>query len=69
MEPEEAGPAVIRVIEIIGVSAKSWSDTAQQRLTCASETIRRHLPGLIAISFCRLQNIEQSGGGNLRCAR
>ena len=38
-------PAVIRVIELVGVSDKSWSDAAQQAVTRASETIR-HISGL-----------------------
>ena len=32
-------PAVVRVIELVGVSNKSWSDAAQQAVTRASETI------------------------------
>lgn len=38
-------PAVVRVIELVGVSEKSWSDAAQQAVTRASETIR-HITGL-----------------------
>ena len=38
-------PAVIRVIEMVGVSDKSWSDAAQQAVTRASETLR-HITGL-----------------------
>jgi flavin-binding protein dodecin len=38
-------PAVVRVIELVGVSSKSWSDAAQQAVTRASETIR-HITGL-----------------------
>jgi flavin-binding protein dodecin len=38
-------PAVIRVIELVGVSDKSWSDAAQQAVTRASETLR-HITGL-----------------------
>ena len=34
-------PATIRVIELVGVSDKSWSDAAQQAVERASETIRR----------------------------
>jgi len=33
-------PAVVRVIELVGVSDKSWSDAAQQAVGRASETIR-----------------------------
>lgn len=45
-QPEHAaGPAVIRVIEMVGVSQTSWSDAAQQVVTRASETIR-HITGL-----------------------
>ena len=38
-------PAVVRVIELVGVSNKSWSDAAQQAVERASETIR-HITGL-----------------------
>jgi len=38
-------PAVVRVIELVGVSSKSWSDAAQQAVTRASETVR-HITGL-----------------------
>lgn len=38
-------PAVVRVIELVGVSAKSWSDAAQQAIARASQTIR-HITGL-----------------------
>jgi hypothetical protein len=33
-------PATIRVIEVVGVSNKSWSDAAQQAVRRASETLR-----------------------------
>src|SRR5574342_946163 len=38
-------PAVVRVIELVGVSNKSWSDAAQQAVDRASETIR-HITGV-----------------------
>lgn len=38
-------PAVVRVIELVGVSSKSWSDAAAQAVTRASQTIR-HITGL-----------------------
>jgi flavin-binding protein dodecin len=38
-------PAVMRVIELVGVSEKSWSDAAQQAVARASETLR-HITGL-----------------------
>jgi flavin-binding protein dodecin len=38
-------PATIRVIELVGVSDKSWSDAAQQAVERASETIR-HVTGI-----------------------
>jgi len=38
-------PAVVRVIELVGVSSKSWSDAAQQVVARASATIR-HITGL-----------------------
>jgi len=37
--------SVVRVIELVGVSSKSWSDAAQQAVTRASETVR-HITGL-----------------------
>ncbi len=33
-------PATIRVVELVGVSDKSWSDAAQQAVSRASETLR-----------------------------
>ena len=38
-------PAVVRVVELIGVSDRSWHEAAQQAVTRASQTIR-HLTGL-----------------------
>jgi len=38
-------PAVIRVVELVGVSDKSWSAAAQQVVNRASETMR-HITGL-----------------------
>jgi len=38
-------PAVVRVVELIGVSSESWDDAARQALARASETIR-HITGL-----------------------
>jgi flavin-binding protein dodecin len=38
-------PAVVRVIELVGVSSKSWSDAAQQVVARASQTLR-HVTGL-----------------------
>ena len=38
-------PAVVRVIELIGVSSESWHDAAQQAVARASETTR-HITGL-----------------------
>ena len=38
-------PAVVRVIELVGVSDRSWSDAAQQAVARASETLR-HITGL-----------------------
>jgi flavin-binding protein dodecin len=38
-------PATVRVIELVGVSDKSWSDAAQQAVERASETIR-HVTGV-----------------------
>ncbi len=40
-----AAPAVVRVVELVGVSDKSWSDAAQQVVARASGTIR-HITGL-----------------------
>jgi flavin-binding protein dodecin len=39
------GPAVVRVVEMVGVSTKSWSDAAQRVVARASETMR-HITGL-----------------------
>ncbi len=41
----ESPPAVVRVIELMGVSDKSWSDAAQQIVARASKTLR-HITGL-----------------------
>ena len=38
-------PAVVRVIELVGVSSASWSDAAQQAVARASKTLR-HITGL-----------------------
>ena len=38
-------PALIRVVELVGVSGKSWSDAAQQAVARASSTVR-HITGL-----------------------
>ncbi len=38
-------PAVVRVIELVGVSSESWSDAARQVVTRASQTLR-HITGL-----------------------
>lgn len=36
---------VVRVIELVGVSDKNWSDAAQQAVARASETVR-HITGV-----------------------
>jgi flavin-binding protein dodecin len=38
-------PAVVRVIELVGVSDTSWSDAAQHAVARASQTLR-HITGL-----------------------
>lgn len=38
-------PAVVRVIELVGVSSESWSDAAQQAVARTSRTVR-HITGL-----------------------
>ena len=38
-------PSVVRIIELVGVSNKSWSDAAQQAVIRASETVR-HVTGV-----------------------
>jgi len=44
--PEHAkSPAIVRVVEMVGVSDKSWSDAAKQVVARASETIR-HITGV-----------------------
>ena len=47
-------PAVVRVIELVGVSSKSWSDAAQQAVTLASKTLR-HITGLDVLLLLGLQ--------------
>jgi flavin-binding protein dodecin len=37
-------PGVIRIIELVGVSDKSWSDAAQQAIARAAKTLR-HITG------------------------
>lgn len=41
-------PAVVRIIEMVGVSDRSWTDAAQQVVTRASQTLR-HITGLDVI--------------------
>lgn len=44
--PEHAkGPAAVYVLEMVGVSEKSWSDAAQQAVTRASVS-HRHITGV-----------------------
>jgi dodecin len=38
-------PAVVRVIEMVGVSSEGWSDAARQAVARASQTLR-HITGL-----------------------
>jgi dodecin len=38
-------PAVVRVIELVGVSNQSWSDAAQQAVARAAQTLR-HITGV-----------------------
>jgi flavin-binding protein dodecin len=38
-------PGVVRVIEVVGVSDKSWSDAAQQAVARAATTLR-HITGV-----------------------
>ena len=40
-----APPGVVRVIEVVGVSDKSWSDAAQQAVARSAETLR-HITGI-----------------------
>jgi flavin-binding protein dodecin len=42
-------PAVVRIVEMVGVSDKSWSDAAQQVVSRASESLR-HITGLDVLS-------------------
>jgi flavin-binding protein dodecin len=45
-QTEHAGaPAAIKVIELVGVSEKSWSDAAQEAVKHAARTLR-HITGL-----------------------
>lgn len=41
-------PGVVKVVEMMGISNKSWSDAAQQVVARASESIR-HITGLDVI--------------------
>jgi dodecin len=41
-------PAVVRIVEMVGVSDKSWSDAAQQVVARASQTLR-NITGLDVI--------------------
>lgn len=43
-----SAPATVKVIELVGVSSKSWSDAAQQAVTHAAKTIR-HITGVDVI--------------------
>jgi flavin-binding protein dodecin len=46
VHPEHAkSPAVVRVVEMVGVSDKSWTDAARQVVARAPETLR-HVTGL-----------------------
>ena len=38
-------PAVVRVLELVGVSSEGWSDAARQAVARASQTVR-HITGL-----------------------
>ena len=40
-----AGPAVVRVAEMVGISTEGWEDAAQRIVARASQTIR-HITGL-----------------------
>jgi dodecin len=40
-----AGPAVVRVAEMVGISTEGWEDAARQVVARASRTIR-HITGL-----------------------
>jgi flavin-binding protein dodecin len=39
------GPGIVKIVEMVGVSDKSWSDAAQQVVARASESVR-HITGL-----------------------
>jgi flavin-binding protein dodecin len=41
-------PATVKVIELVGVSSRSWSDAAQQAVAQAAKTIR-HITGVDVI--------------------
>ena len=41
-------PGVVRVVELVGVSDKSWSDAARQVVARANETLR-HITGIDVI--------------------
>jgi flavin-binding protein dodecin len=50
-------PATIRVIELVGVSDKSWHDAAQQAISRASETIR----GITGVDVIHSTGVVRSG--------
>lgn len=39
------GPAVVRVVEMVGVSTEGWEDAARQVVARASQTLR-HITGM-----------------------
>jgi flavin-binding protein dodecin len=39
------GPAVVRVVELVGVSAEGWDDAAREVVARASKTVR-HITGV-----------------------
>jgi flavin-binding protein dodecin len=41
-------PGVVRVVELVGVSDKGWSDAARQAVARANETLR-HITGIDVI--------------------
>jgi dodecin len=42
-------PAVVRVVELVGVSSESWGDAARQAVARALQTVR-HMTGLDVVS-------------------
>ena len=50
-------PAVVRVIELVGVSSEGWSDAARQAVARASQTLRN----ITALDVVKSSAVVQDG--------